>query len=78
MGADIRGLGTTYAPDSIAALRKLQCHRIYTYAGSLWWRVPVMAATAITGGDVTIRDVEPDHLRIVIAKLEQMAVGIDS
>ena len=37
----------------------------------------IMMATAITGGDVTIHDIEPTHLRIVIAKLEQMGVQIE-
>ena len=74
MGADIRGLGThTLLINGVEELRAIE----YTPMPDRLVAGTVMAATAITGGDVTIRDVEPDHLRIVIAKLEQMAVGIE-
>jgi UDP-N-acetylglucosamine 1-carboxyvinyltransferase len=36
----------------------------------------VIMSAAITGGDILIKDVEPRHLRLVNAKLEQMGVHI--
>ena len=74
MGADIRGLGThTLLINGVEKLRAIE----YTPMPDRLVTGTVMVATAITGGDVTIRDVEPDHLRIAIAKLEQMGVGIE-
>lgn len=74
MGADIRGLGThTLVINGVEKLRAVE----YTPMPDRLVTGTVMVATAITGGDVTIRGVEPDHLRIVIAKLEQMGVGIE-
>ena len=74
MGADIRGLGThTLLINGVEKLNAIE----YTPMPDRLVAGTVMVATAITGGDVTIRDVEPDHLRIVIAKLEQMGVGIE-
>lgn len=74
MGADIQGLGThTLRINGVEKLRAIE----YTPMPDRLVTGTVMVATAITGGDVTIRDVEPDHLRIVIAKLEQMGVGVE-
>ncbi len=74
MGADIRGLGShTLLINGVEKLRAIE----YTPMPDRLVTGTVMVATAITGGDVTIRDVEPDNLRIVIAKLEQMGVGIE-
>ncbi len=74
MGADIRGLGTNTL--FINGVRRL--HAIeYTPMPDRLVTGTVMMAAAIAGGDVTIHDVEPTQLRIVIAKLEQMGVAID-
>lgn len=74
MGADIHGLGTHTL--MINGVRKLQPVEYSPMPDRLAAGTMMMAA-AITGGDVTIHDVEPAHLRIVSAKLEQMGVNID-
>lgn len=74
MGADIQGLGThTLIINGVPKLNGIEYKPIpdRLVAGT------IMMAAAITGGDVTLHDVEPTHLRIVIAKLEQMGVMID-
>ena len=73
MGAQIHGLGTsTLLIDGVSRLNAVS----YTPMPDRLVTGTIMAAAAITGGDVTIHDVEPAHLRIVIAKLEQMGVDI--
>ena len=73
MGAEIRGLGTsTLIIDGVSRLNAVS----YTPMPDRLVTGTMMAAAAITGGDITIHDVEPSHLRIVIAKLEQMGVEI--
>ena len=73
MGADIRGLGTnTLFINGVDRLHAIE----YTPMPDRLVTGTMMMAAAITGGDVTIHDVEPSHLRIVIAKLEQMGVDI--
>lgn len=74
MGADIQGLGThTLVINGVDKLKAIE----YTPMPDRLVAGTIMMATAITGGDVTIHDIEPTHLRIVIAKLEQMGVKID-
>ena len=74
MGADIRGLGThTLVINGVKKLNAIE----YTPMPDRLVAGTVMMATAITGGDVTLHDIEPTHLRIVIAKLEQMGVAIE-
>lgn len=74
MGADIRGLGTnTLFINGVPRLHAIE----YTPMPDRLVTGTMMMAAAIAGGDVTIHDVEPAHLRIVIAKLEQMGVAID-
>ena len=73
MGADIRGLGTNTL--FINGVRKLNAIE-YTPMPDRLVTGTIMMAAAIAGGDVTIRDVEPSHLRIVFAKLEQMGVDV--
>ena len=74
MGADIQGLGThTLIINGVQKLKPVE----YTPMPDRLVAGTIMMATAITGGDVTIHDVEPTHLRIVTAKLEQMGVKID-
>ncbi|MCY3917549.1 MAG: UDP-N-acetylglucosamine 1-carboxyvinyltransferase [Chloroflexi bacterium] len=73
MGADIRGLGgNTLVINGVSRLHAIE----YTPMPDRLVAGTVMIAAAITGGDVTIHNVEPAHLRIVIAKLEQMGVDI--
>ena len=74
MGADIQGLGThTLTINGVRRLRPIAYRPMpdRLAAGTM------MMAAAITGGDAVIHGVEPDHLRIVTAKLEQMGVDID-
>ena len=74
MGADIQGLGThTLTINGVRRLRPVEYQPMpdRLAAGTM------MMAAAITGGDAVIHGVEPDHLRIVTAKLEQMGVDID-
>ena len=73
MGADIRGLGSPTL--IIHGARRLSAIE-YTPMPDRLVAGTVMVAAAITGGDVTVHNVEPAHLRIVIAKLEQMGVEI--
>ena len=75
MGADIHGLGTHTL--TINGVRKLQPIAYSPMPDRLVAGTMMMAA-AVTGGDVTIHDVEPSHLRIVTAKLEQMGVDIEA
>lgn len=73
MGADIRGLGTnTLFINGVERLHAIE----YTPMPDRIVTGTIMIAAAIAGGDITIHDTEPSHLRIVIAKLEQMGVGI--
>ncbi len=74
MGAQIYGLGTpTLVINGVRKLNPIE----YTPMPDRLVTGTIMMATAMTGGDVTIHDVEPSHLRIVIAKLEQMGVEIN-
>ena len=73
MGAGIRGLGTSSL--TIHGVRRLRAIE-YTPMPDRLVAGTILAAAAITGGDVTIQDVEPAHLRIVTAKLEQMGALI--
>lgn len=73
MGADIRGLGTNTL--FIKGVKKL--HAIaYRPMPDRLVTGTFMVAAAIAGGDITIHDAEPSHLRILMAKLEQMGVDI--
>lgn len=75
MGAKIRGLGTaTLFIEGVETLNAVT-HRAISdrlVTGLM------MMSVAGTGGDVTIHDTNPEHLRLVIAKLEQMGVHIDT
>ncbi len=74
MGADIRGLGTNTL--FIQGVERLHAAD-YTPMPDRLVTSTFMMAAAITGGDVTVHDAEPAHLRIVCAKLEQMGVNLD-
>ena len=74
MGADISGLGThTLTINGVEKFHAIE----YSPMPDRLVAGTVMVATAIAGGDVTLCEVDPTHLRIVIAKLEQMGVGVD-
>jgi UDP-N-acetylglucosamine 1-carboxyvinyltransferase len=74
MGAKIRGAGTERIEiEGVSELGGAR-HRIIpdrVEAGTF------LVAGAITGGDVTIRDVVPDHLVAVLAKLETAGARLD-
>jgi UDP-N-acetylglucosamine 1-carboxyvinyltransferase len=74
MGAKIRGAGTERIEiDGVGELGGAR-HRIIpdrVEAGTF------LVAGAITGGDVVIRDVVPDHLVAVLAKLEAAGARLD-
>jgi UDP-N-acetylglucosamine 1-carboxyvinyltransferase len=74
MGAKIRGAGTERIEiEGVGELGGAR-HRIIpdrVEAGTF------LVAGAITGGDVTIRDVVPDHLVAVLAKLEAAGARLD-
>ncbi|MDE3189116.1 MAG: UDP-N-acetylglucosamine 1-carboxyvinyltransferase [Acidobacteriota bacterium] len=74
MGARIEGAGTsTIRVQGVASLHgaryRINPDRIE--AGTF------LIAGAITGGDLTVADCNPDHLRAIIAKLEEAGVRID-
>lgn len=73
MGAKVRGVGTgTIRIDGVDELHGAE-HTVISdriEAGTF------MAAAAITGGDVFIEGAVPEHLRSVIAKMEEMGVTI--
>ena len=73
MGADIQG--SAPIPCSSTGVRKLNAVE-YTPMPDRLVAGTMMMACAIAGGDVTIGNVDPSHLRIVSAKLEQMGVDI--
>jgi UDP-N-acetylglucosamine 1-carboxyvinyltransferase len=74
MGARIRGAGTAWieiegVPELGGATHRIVSDRIE--AGTL------IVAGAITGGDVTVTDLVPDHLSAVLDKLEECGVGLE-
>lgn len=75
MGGRIDGIGTsTLTIDGVGALHPVE-HRVVPdriVAGT--WAV----AAAITGGDVTIEDANPEHLRIALDKLQTAGADVDS
>lgn len=73
MGAKIDGLGTpTLLIRGVKSLNGIEYQPIpdRLVIGAL------MMSAAITGGDIAIHGTDPTHLRLVIAKLEQMGVEI--
>jgi UDP-N-acetylglucosamine 1-carboxyvinyltransferase len=73
MGADIEGLGTPTL--YITGVKELHAVEYTPIPDRLVAGLLIMSA-AMTGGDVTLLGVEPRHLRLVNAKLEQMGVTI--
>lgn len=73
MGADIRGAGTDV----------IRVHGVKKLRGTRYMIIPdqieagtYMVAAAITGGDVTVKNLIPKHMEAVSAKLKEMGVGI--
>ena len=72
-GARISGQGSTeITAQGVAFLRPVEFENIpdRIEAGTY------LAAAAITGGNVTLRKVRPDHLSLVLDRLREMGVGI--
>ena len=74
MGARIHGAGTTRleiegVPELAGASHRIVADRIE--AGTL------IVAGAITGGDVTVTDLVPDHVSSVLSKLDEIGVGLE-
>ena len=74
MGAKIEGAGTS----------TIRVHGVTRLHGAKFRIIPdrieagtFLVAGAITAGDLTVVDCNPDHLRAVIAKLEEAGVTID-
>jgi UDP-N-acetylglucosamine 1-carboxyvinyltransferase len=75
MGAQIEGAGT----------RTITIHGVPTLTGASHVTIPdrietgtFAIASAITGGDVTIRDCRPADLEAVLVKLEETGLGIET
>jgi UDP-N-acetylglucosamine 1-carboxyvinyltransferase len=75
MGAQIEGIGSaTLVIEGVESLRPVE-HRVVPdriVAGT--WAV----AAAMTGGDITINDAEPEHLRIALDKLRTAGATVDA
>lgn len=74
MGADVRGAGT----DTI------RIHGVHSLRGTSYAIIPdqieagtYMVAAAATGGDVTVRNVTPQHLEAITAKLEEIGAIVE-
>src|SRR6202008_3158669 len=73
MGAKIRGAGTERVEIEVVPELGGARHRIIpdrVEAGTF------LVAGVITGGDVTLRDVVPDHLTAVLAQLQATGAGL--
>ena len=74
MGARIHGAGTARVEIEGVSSLGGATHRVVPdriEAGTL------IVAGAITGGDLTVADLVPDHLSAVLAKLEECGVGLE-
>ena len=75
MGARIEGAGSkTIQIEGVSGLSPVESYRTIAdriEAGTY------LAAGAITGGDVTVSGIEPDHLRMVLARFERMGCRLD-
>jgi UDP-N-acetylglucosamine 1-carboxyvinyltransferase len=75
MGADVRGIGTP----------TLEIHGVGELHGAEYRPVPdrieagtFLAAAAITSGHVTVRGCRPDHLRVVIERLQAIGCKVET
>jgi len=75
MGAKIEGLGTHTL--IITGVDELNAVEYRAIPDRLVLGLLIMS-TAATGGDVTFVDVDPTHLRLVLAKLEQMGLQTEA
>ncbi|NLM40113.1 MAG: UDP-N-acetylglucosamine 1-carboxyvinyltransferase [Firmicutes bacterium] len=74
MGAKIRGAGTDVIRiEGVPSLRGIE----YSIIPDRIEAGTFMCAAAITGGDVTLKNVVPEHLRAPILKLEEAGVTIE-
>lgn len=72
MGADVKGAGTDI----------IKIHGVKALHGSEYMIIPdqieagtYMLAAAITGGDVTVKNLIPKHMEAIVAKLNEIGVG---
>ncbi len=75
MGATIRGTGTTELEiEGTNTLRAIEFHNVFDRieAGTL------LAAAAITGGDITVNGVEPDQMKAVLNKFVHAGCTIET
>lgn len=74
MGAKVRGAGTgQIVVEGVKELAGVD----YTVIPDRIEAGTMMVAAAITGGHVTLQDVEPDHLGFLVAKLREMGVSVE-
>jgi UDP-N-acetylglucosamine 1-carboxyvinyltransferase len=76
LGARIAGAGTKTI--TIEGVTALAAREPFTNIPDRIEAGTFLAAGAITGGDITLRGVRPDHLAMVIARLERMGCEIAS
>lgn len=74
MGADIKGAGTDVI--RINGVKKLHAAE-YTIVPDQIEAGTFMCAAAVTGGDITVKNVIPKHLESISAKLMEMGVEIE-
>ena len=75
MGANISGLGTPFIEiEGVAELRGVE----YSIIPDRIEAATLMIAGAITGGDLSIQNLELSHLTAVVEKLREVGVQIDS
>ena len=75
LGAKVSGAGSDVIVIEGVESPGAACHSIIPdriAAGTL------LVAAAVTGGDVTLTDVVPGHLSVVIAKLREMGAEIET
>jgi len=75
MGAEISGAGTPAIEVTGVAELHPADHRV---VGDRIEAGTFLLAAAATGGDVTVNDVEPDHLDLVLAKLADAGASVDA
>lgn len=74
MGAKVRGAGTgQIVVEGVKELAGVD----YTVIPDRIEAGTMMVVAAITGGHVTLQDVEPDHLGFLVAKLREMGVSVE-
>ncbi len=74
MGARVRGAGTGQV--IVEGVKEL-CGADYTVIPDRIEAGTMMVAAVITGGHITVQDVEPEHLGFLIAKLREMGAGVE-